>query len=175
MAIQYVGEIRLFGFNFAPVGWAMCNGQLLPIAQNTALFSLLGTYYGGDGKSTFALPNLQGRVPLHQGSASGSTSYLVGQVGGNPEVVLTKNQLPAHNHVVRALPGPATVTGPASAVLAQTTTPNYAPPPASPTSFVSLAHDTVADTGEGEAVSLFQPFLVLNFCIALSGIYPSRN
>jgi microcystin-dependent protein len=179
MAIQYIGEIRLFGFNFAPVGWAMCNGQLLPIAQNTALFSLLGTYYGGDGKSTFALPNLQGRVPLHQGSVTGptggSTSYLVGQAGGSPEVVLTKNQLPAHNHVVRAEPAPATATGPTGAVLAQTSTPTYAPPPASPTSFVSLAHNTIANTGEGEAVSLFQPFLVLNFCIALSGIYPARN
>ncbi|HXW79941.1 MAG TPA: tail fiber protein [Acidimicrobiales bacterium] len=179
MAIQYVGEIKLFGFNFAPVGWAMCNGQLLPIAQNTALFSLLGTYYGGDGKTTFALPNLQGRVPLHQGSASGPTggptSYLVGQVGGSPEVALTKNQLPAHNHLVRADAGPATVTNPAGAFLAQVSTPGYAPPPGTPTSLVPLAHNTVADTGEGEAVSLFQPFLVLTFCIALTGIYPARN
>jgi microcystin-dependent protein len=173
MSTQYVGEIRLFGFNFAPLGWALCNGQLLPIAQNTALFSLLGTFYGGDGKTTFALPNLQGRVPLHQGAGVGSTSYLVGQVGGSPEVTLTKNQMPAHHHLVRAYDGTATATNPAGAVLAQTSTPSYAP--AGPTSLVSLAHGTLTDTGEGQAVSLLQPFLVLNFCIALTGIYPSRS
>jgi microcystin-dependent protein len=175
MAIQYIGEIKLFGFNFAPFGWAMCNGQLLPIAQNTALFSLLGTFYGGDGKSTFALPNLQGRVPLHQGSGAGPSSYFVGEAGGSPEVVLTKDQLAPHNHLVRADAGTATVTSPAGAVLAQTSAPSYAPPPASPAPAVSLAHNTVTDTGQGQAVSLLQPFLVLNFCIALTGIYPSRN
>jgi microcystin-dependent protein len=173
MSTPYVGEIRLFAFNFAPVGWALCDGQLVPIAQNTALFSLLGTYYGGDGKTTFALPNLQGRVPLHQGVGVGSTSYSVGQLGGSPEIALTKNQMPAHNHLVRAYDGNATVTNPAGAVLAQTTTPSYVP--AGSGSLVSLGHGTLTDTGEGQTVSLLQPFLVLNFCIALTGIFPARD
>jgi microcystin-dependent protein len=173
MSDAYIGEIRLFAFNFAPLGWAVCNGQLLPIAQNTALFSLLGTYYGGDGKTTFALPNLQGRVPLHQGTGVGSTPFSIGQLGGSPEVALTKNEMPAHNHLVRAYDGDATVANPAGAILAQTSAPAYAP--AGPTSLVSLGHGALSDTGEGQAVSLLQPYLVLNFCIALSGIYPARN
>jgi microcystin-dependent protein len=173
MSNAYIGEIRLFAFNFAPLGWAVCNGQLLPIAQNTALFSLLGTYYGGDGKTTFALPNLQGRVPVHQGTGVGSTPFSIGQLGGSPEVALTKNEMPAHNHLVRAYDGDATVTNPAGAILAQTSAPTYAP--AGPTSLVSMGHGTLTDTGEGQAVSLLQPYLVLNFCIALSGIYPARN
>lgn len=173
MSNPYVGEIRLFGFSFAPVGWALCNGQLLPIAQNTALFALLGTYYGGDGKTNFALPNLQGRVPLHQGTGVGATSYSMGQPGGSLETALTKDQMPPHNHLVRAYGGSATVTNPAGAVLAQASAPNYAP--AGSTSLVSLGHGTLTDTGEGQAVSLLQPFLVLNFCIALTGIFPPRE
>jgi microcystin-dependent protein len=173
MSDAFIGEIRLFAFNFAPMGWALCNGQLLPIAQNTALFSLLGTYYGGDGKTTFALPNLQGRVPLHQGVGVESTSFSIGQPGGSPEIALTKQQMPAHNHLVRASDGNATVASPAGAILAQASTPNYVP--AGPTHLVSLGHGTLTDAGEGQAVSLLQPFLVLNFCIALTGIYPARD
>lgn len=173
MSDAFIGEIRLFAFNFAPVGWALCNGQLLPIAQNTALFSLLGTYYGGDGKTTFALPNLQGRVPLHQGVGVGPTSYSLGEPGGSPEISLTKEQMPAHNHFVRAYDGSATLSNPAGTVLAQTSTSSYAP--AGHTPLVSLGHGTLTDTGEGQAVSLLQPFLVLNFCIALTGIFPERE
>src|SRR5262245_53022514 len=98
MSEPFLGEIRTFGFNFAPTGWAMCNGQLLAIAQNTALFSLLGTQFGGNGQTTFALPNLQGRVGIHEGQGAGLSQYTIGQVGGTETVTLTVNQIPAHNH-----------------------------------------------------------------------------
>src|SRR5579871_6110761 len=104
MSQPYVGEIRLVGFNFAPVGWALCNGQLLPISQNPTLFQLIGTTYGGDGQSTFALPQLQGRVPIHQGQGSGLSSYVLGQLSGSETVTLTTQQIPAHNHPLLAVP-----------------------------------------------------------------------
>src|ERR1700722_19289318 len=96
----FIGQILMFGFNFAPIGWALCNGQMLSIAQNTALFSLLGTYYGGDGVSTFALPNLQGRVPIHQGSGIGLSPYTIGQSAGSENITLLANQMPTHNHLM---------------------------------------------------------------------------
>jgi len=172
MATPFLGEIRLFPFNFAPTGWAACLGQVLPISQNTALFSLLGTTYGGDGKSTFALPNLQGRVPLSQGQGVGTSMYNLGQVGGSEETVITHAELPTHNHFVRANTGPAKATGPAGAVLAQAGTPMYAPTPDGTT---YMSHETISATGKSQPMSLLQPFLVLNFCIALQGIYPSRS
>src|ERR1700739_3198938 len=102
MSDQFLAEIRIFPFDFAPLGWAVCNGQLMPISQNTALFSLLGTYYGGDGKSTFALPNLQGRAPMHQGNGAGLSSRVIGETGGEPTVSLNLNEIASHNHVVQS-------------------------------------------------------------------------
>ena len=116
MANPYIGEIRMVGFNFAPTGWAQCNGQLLPISQNTALFSLLGTFYGGDGKSTFALPNLQGSVPIHAGgggSGPGLSQYFVGQVGGTEAVTLLQTEMAAHSHAIMAAANPALIKLPA--------------------------------------------------------------
>src|ERR1700729_3145413 len=108
MAEPFLGEIRMFGFNFAPQGWAMCNGQTLPISQNAALFSLLGTFYGGDGVTTFQLPNLQSRVAIHEGQGSGLSPYDIGQVGGVETVMLTQNQMPQHSHSVGASSAPGT-------------------------------------------------------------------
>src|SRR5215210_4937293 len=109
MADPFVAEIRMFGFNFAPTGWAQCNGQLLPISQNTALFSLLGTYYGGDGKSTFALPNLQESVPVHTGQGQGLSERFLGEQSGTPTVTLLETEIPVHNHFMQANAAPATL------------------------------------------------------------------
>jgi len=174
MANPFLGEIRLFAFNFAPVGWAPCAGQFLPISQNTALFALLGTFYGGDGVRTFALPNLQGRVPVHWGTA-GSFTYQVGQAGGDAEVVLTTAQMPVHRHSARAYAGAGTTNSPSGTVLAQTGAPSYALPPATTASLVDMDHDAIAHEGGSQAVSVLQPFLTLNFCIALAGIFPARS
>src|SRR5213080_669610 len=112
MADPFVAEIRIFGFNFAPTGWAMCNGQLLPISQNTALFSLLGTFYGGDGKSTFALPNLEGSAPLNQGQSNTGTEYFLGQQSGTDTVTLLTSEMPAHNHLMQGGFTQADLSGP---------------------------------------------------------------
>ena len=155
----------------------MCNGQILPISQNTALFSLLGTYYGGDGQSTFALPNLQGAAPMDMGNGAGLTQRVVGQTGGETSVTLALSQIPAHNHQVLASASAGTTNSPAAAGwavphLGKTGINAYT---ADTTHNVSMSPAALAMAGGGHAHNNMPPYLVLNFCIALSGIFPSRN
>ncbi len=173
MQEPFIGSIVLFCGNFAPRGWALCDGQLLPIAQNTALFSILGTTFGGDGRTTFALPDLRGRVPLHPGSGPGLSNYTLGEAAGAESVTLISTQMPAHNHSVAAPcsdSGPSTPS-PVGAVAAnQDQTPFYA---ASGSAAMAAATSTVA--GGNQPHENRQPLLAINFIIALEGIYPSRN
>jgi len=164
MATPYLAEIRIFSFNFAPKGWAFCNGQLLPINQNQALFALLGTTYGGNGIQTFALPNLQGNVPIHAGNG-----FVLGQTGGEFSHTLTTNEMPAHTHVPVGSSTPANLGVPtgnlwATGNAAYNTTPNTNMNPAG-----------ILPVGSGQPHENRTPFLVLNFCIALQGIFPSQN
>jgi microcystin-dependent protein len=164
---QFLGEIRFVAFNFAPVGWAQCNGQLLPISQYTPLFSLLGTTYGGDGKTTFALPNLQGRVPIHE-----STTQPIGQSGGQSTVTLTVAQMPKHRHNLFVSTAAADSSSPADNVLADSTDhPIYS----SQKLDANLRFTSVSANGGGEPFSTMPPYLTLNCIIALQGIFPSRN
>ncbi len=169
MATPFIGELSIFSFGFAPKGWAMANGQLLPISQNTALFSLLGTTYGGDGVQTFALPNLQGRVPMHFGSG-----FVQGERAGEEAHTLLLSELPGHTHNVEGSTATATALSPTNNTLATTTDTPYATNPATST-FVTLNPSTVPSTGGSQPHENRQPFLVVNVCIALSGIFPSRN
>jgi microcystin-dependent protein len=172
----FVAEIRIFPFNFAPKGWAFCDGQLLPISQNTALFSLLGTTYGGDGKSTFALPNLQGGAAMHPGQGPGLSLYDLGQQGGAEFVTLLQSEMPAHQHNI----GMATSTNGNSLTpvgSAWATTPSgrgllfvYNPGP--PTG--KMLADSILPAGGSLPHNNMQPYLTLNFCIALQGVFPAR-
>jgi microcystin-dependent protein len=171
MADPFVGEIRTFGFNFAPSGWATCNGQLLPISQNTALFSLLGTFYGGDGITTFALPNLQSRVGVHQGQGQGLSPYQIGEVSGTENVTLLTNQMPQHSHGLIANAGTAGVSRPGGAVLARTSANTYAATPDG----TAMNTGAIGAAGGNQPFGIIQPFLALNFCIALFGIFPARS
>jgi microcystin-dependent protein len=179
MADPFLAEIRPFPFNFAPVGWAMCQGQLLAISQNTALFSLLGTQYGGNGTSNFALPNLQGCVPIGQGfSIAGN--YNVGGTGGTDNVTLQPSQMATHSHSMAAFASSATATSPANAAPGEghgggrggTFSLNAY---TSQTPTVTLAPGAVGPAGAGQAHNNMQPSLVVNWCIALQGIYPPRS
>jgi microcystin-dependent protein len=181
MSEPFLGEIRLVGFNFAPVGWALCAGQILPINQNTALFSLLGTTYGGNGTTTFALPDLQGRAALGMGNGAGLSPYVLGQIMGTETVTLTVGQMPAHNHLIAANAANATVSSPSGADLAQTAEARgggaayntYSTPPmAKP---VTLDAATVQPSGGSGPHPNIQPVLALNYIIALQGIFPSRG
>lgn len=177
MATPFIGEIRMFGGNFAPRGWAFCNGQLLSIAQNTALFSLLGTTYGGNGQTTFALPDLRGRAALHAGQGPGLSSYSQGQVGGQETVTLNQNQLPVHSHTLNGVAAGGNQASPAGnlpAVESTGTSMNYASPNP-PTVSVPMAAQAIGNAGGGQPVPVVQPYLVINYIIALTGIYPSRN
>jgi microcystin-dependent protein len=171
MSDAFLGEIRMFGFNFAPRGWAMCNGQVLAISQNTALFSLLGTQYGGNGVNTFALPDLQSRVAVHQGQGPGLSPYVMGESIGAETVALTQNQMPPHVHSVLANGAPGTATRPNDAVLARAGSSNYAPAPDG----TAMNAGMIGSTGGGQPLGVLQPLLTVNFCIALQGIFPSRN
>ena len=175
MSSPFIAEIRIFGFNFPPRGWAFCNGQLLGIAQNTALFSLLGTTYGGNGQTTFGLPNLQGSVPLHPGQGPGLSDYVLGEQGGSQTVTLTGNQLASHTHQAQANSGGAGQPGPGGNVWASLA--GRTPPPlyqsSAPNAAMSPQATSVA--GGGQPHNNMQPYQVLNFCIALQGIFPSRN
>jgi microcystin-dependent protein len=168
----FLGEIRMFGFNFAPVGWALCHGQLLPISENTALFSLLGTTYGGDGMTTFALPNLQSRVPVHQGQGAGLSAYVAGQAGGTETVTLAVTQMPGHTHPVKASSSGALADRPEGRVLARSGSHIYSHEPDAST---VMSAKMLGGAGEGEPHDNIQPYLVVNFCIALTGIFPSRS
>ncbi len=172
MAEPFLGEIRIFPFNFAPVGWAMCQGQTLPISQNTALFSLLGTTYGGNGTSTFQLPDLRGRVPLGMGNGTGLSVYELGQVGGAENVTIAEDQMPAHSHTIQASDALATATKPLGKVLGRAHDKTFANAPDGTTTMNAAS---VAPAGGGQPASVLQPYLALNFCIALQGIYPSRE
>ena len=177
MADPFVAEIRIFPFSFAPKGWAFCNGQILPISQNTALFSLLGTTYGGDGKSTFGLPNLEGSAPLHVGAnqpGPGLSIYDLGQTGGSQTVTLLESEIPSHNHAMNAQnaitsqvadPTGATFSRPASGNLFTTNL----------TSPVNMAPNALAPTGGSGPHNNMQPYLTLSFCIALQGVFPPRG
>jgi microcystin-dependent protein len=174
MSNPYLGEIRMFAGNFAPRGWALCNGQTLAISQNTALFSLLGTTYGGNGTTTFNLPNLQGRVPIHMGTSTLGSSWIEGQVGGAENVSIVQNNLPAHNHQINCINSGGTQASPVGgypAVESTGTSYNYATGTANGT----LIATTVSNTGSNVPLNVVNPYLVVNFIIALVGIFPSRN
>ncbi|MEM6620719.1 MAG: tail fiber protein [Pseudomonadota bacterium] len=175
MSEPFIAEIRIFAGNFAPRSWAFCDGQLLPISQNTALFSLIGTTYGGDGRSTTALPNMQGRAPMHPGRGPGLTSRRLGQQGGVEDVTLTEAQMPSHKHSVQGVQQSQFARGnnlsPLGNLFAPPQTGNsYAPPGAA----VQMA-DVLTDTGGSQAHNNMQPYLAMNFIIALVGVYPSRS
>lgn len=173
MAERYIGEIRMFSGNFAPLGWAMCNGQLLPIAQNTALFSILGTTYGGNGKTNFALPDLRQRIPMHAGAGPGLSPRDLGEQGGEATATLSALELPSHSHGMTASSATATVQSPANGLLAKPVTISapyhdaaaVAPSPAGP----------LGTTGGSGPHNNLQPYLVVNFIIALTGIFPPRS
>jgi microcystin-dependent protein len=175
MSQPFLGQISIFGFNFAPRGWASCNGQLLSISQNTALFSILGTTYGGNGTSNFALPNLQASVPLHPGQGPGLSNYVLGETGGAANVTVLSNQIPAHTHQATCetaggvdKPGPTTIWGSGG----------RGKPPAYSTTMTPtavMAGTALSTTGGNAAHNNLSPYLGLMFCIAMQGIYPSRN
>jgi microcystin-dependent protein len=173
----YLGQILIVSFNFAPKGFAMCNGQLMPINQNQALFSLLGTTYGGDGRTTFALPDLQGRVPIHMGQGAGLSPYVMGQVGGVENVTLTIAQIPAHTHTVNGQSSLGTLATPVSsngngniwATQSRLNVYSAAVPD------TAMAAGAITSTGGGQPYDSRSPYLVLNYVIALQGVFPSQN
>ena len=169
----FVAEIRIFPFNFAPKGWAFCDGQILPLSQNTALFSLLGTTYGGDGKSNFALPNMQGNAPMHPGQGPGLSLHDLGETGGSETVSLLESEIPSHSHQLRADSDPADQPVPnANRSLARSTNgfawnPTFTP--------ALMSGNAIAPAGGDQPHNNMQPYLTLNFCIALQGVYPPRT
>lgn len=176
MADPFVAEIRIFPFNFAPTGWAQCNGQLLPLSQNTALFSLLGTMYGGDGKSTFALPDLQGAAAMFWGQGTGLSLRDQGELGGSPTVTLLTSEIPSHVHTVNAkvAGGQAVPTGLVwgTSSAAKAAANFYAPAAPSP---VTMNPGALSITGSSFPHNNMPPYLTLNFCIALQGVFPPRS
>lgn len=175
MSSPFVAEIRMFGFNFAPTGWAFCNGQLLPISQNTALFSLLGTFYGGDGKSTFALPDLQGSVPIEQGQGSGLSDYFLGQQSGAEFITLLQTEIPIHNHNLMAnstktglnpAPAPDQILAKSQGGSMYTTTTS---------ALTQMNFQTLSVAGGSLPHNNMMPYLVVNFCIAMQGVFPPRG
>lgn len=171
----FVAEIRIFPFNFAPKGWAFCDGQLLALSQNTALFSLLGTTYGGNGKSNFGLPNLQGNAPMHPGQGPGLSLHDLGETGGSDTVSLLESEMPAHSHTVNCISGRVSgqVTAPAGALLAKS-----GGNPANAyinTGTQQMGANMVAPAGGDQPHNNLQPYLTLNFCIALQGVFPPRT
>jgi microcystin-dependent protein len=174
MVEPFVAEIRMFGFNFPPRGWAHCNGQLMPITQNTALFALLGTFYGGNGQSTFALPDLQASAPLGMGNkGQGLSTRVIGEMSGSEFVTLLESEIPFHTHAVRATNSPADVSSPTptTALARSTGKQAYAPSDGNNT---PLAATAISVTGGDLPHNNLMPYLVLNFCIALQGVFPQR-
>ena len=174
MADPFVAEIRFFPFNFAPRGWAFCLGQILPISQNTALFSLLGTTYGGDGKATFALPNLAGNAPMHPGQGPGLSLHDLGETGGSETVSLLESEIPSHTHNEMAQTTPGDGQTPDATVLARVigATPYI---PAAGATIVNMNVMAIAPSGNSMPHNNMQPYLTLNACIALQGVYPPRT
>src|SRR5437016_433731 len=179
MSDPFVAEIRMFAGNFAPKGWATCNGQLLPISQNTALFSLLGTFYGGDGKSTFALPNLQGSAPIHVGGnqpGPGLSTYDLGEVGGSPNITLLGTEMPLHPHALMCQSqDPADQPAPSPVRTFAPSQNSTAYGPSNGTPIVQMAPQALSPAGSSFPHNNMMPYLVLNFCIALQGIFPPRS
>lgn len=167
MSQPFIAEVKIISWNFPPKGWAFCNGQLLPINQNQALFSILGTTYGGDGRVNFALPNLQGRAPIYQGQG-----FLLGNLGGEETHTLTSQEMAAHNHIAQGSTAAANTDNPAGNVLAASNFPLYA---SQISSLTTIDPGTITNAGGGQPHNNMQPYLVLNFIIALQGIFPSRN
>ena len=172
MSEPFAGEIKMFAGNFAPRGWAFCNGQLLAVNQNDALFSLFGTLYGGDGRTTFGLPDLRGRLPIHAGQGPGLPQYSLASKGGVENVTLTSNQLPVHTHLVKGTNTAANSTEPAGRVPASSTTIDEYVTSAPTVNFNAAA---VPEVGEKSPHNNLMPFLCINFIVALFGIYPSRH
>jgi microcystin-dependent protein len=174
----FLGQILMVAFNFAPTGWALCNGQLLPIAQNTALFALLGTTFGGNGTTTFALPNLQGRIPIHQGNSAGTSNYTMGESAGAEKVALVINNLPSHNHTANCSTALGPIADPVKSFWSQANTGGATPvatPSYAATANSEMAPAAIGNTGSNLPVSVMQPFLCVNFIIALEGVFPSRS
>jgi len=172
MSEPFLAEVRIVGFNFAPRGWAFCDGQILPINQNQSLYSLLGTTYGGDGRTSFALPDLRGRTPIHVGASNGN-HHTLGQKSGEETHTLSKNEMPQHTHLLKGTntEDAGQSDNPAGNVLARAIQQIYA----AFTSPAPFGSGTVANTGGGQAHENMQPYIALNFCIALQGLFPSRN
>ncbi|PYS81020.1 MAG: phage tail protein [Acidobacteria bacterium] len=173
MSDPYIGEIRMFGGNFAPQGWAMCQGQLMAISQNDTLFNLIGTTYGGDGQSTFGLPNLQGRVPLHQGQGPGITqNYTIGELAGVESVTLTAQQTPTHSHPMLATTNAASQTGPSNNILATSNTSRIY---IGDVPGANLAANAIQPVGGSQPHENMMSFLVITFIISLFGIFPTQS
>jgi len=170
----FVAEIRVFPFNFAPKGWAFCDGQLLPISQNTALFSLLGTFYGGDGKSTFALPDMQDNAPMFWGQGAGLSLHDLGEQSGSETVTLIESEIPSHSHLLQGTAGLGSQNSPSDKLLARPFG-GGSPYVAAGGATVQLAQQAIAPTGSSLPHNNMMPYLTVNFCIALQGIFPARN
>jgi microcystin-dependent protein len=181
MSSPFVGEIRCFGFNFAPAGWAFCNGALMAIAENETLFTLIGTTYGGDGVQTFGLPDLRGRIPIHQGQGNGLSAYVIGQITGTPSVTLIAAQMPVHQHTVTAMSIPTggvvdrVATPTSNSYLSESQPPNGVYATAPPSVTAQFSPKAISFNGGSQPHDNMQPYLALNFCIALFGIFPSQN
>lgn len=175
MADPFVAEIRIFPFNFAPRGWAWCDGQILPLSQNTALFSLLGTTYGGDGKSNFALPDLQGRAAMHPGQGPGLSLHDLGERGGSETVTLLESEIPSHTHDVRVSASAATLSSPSGNVLARPRRGGGQFQSNASANLVQLAPEALAPAGGDQPHNNMQPYLTFYYCIALQGVYPPRT
>ena len=171
MSTPFIGEIRMFGGNFAPVGWAFCSGQLMPISENDALFNLIGTTYGGDGQTTFALPNLQARLPMHMGTGAGLSPRTIGEMGGVETVTLSTQQIPIHNHAPQALSTNGSQSTPQSGVWAGVTTSIYTSNPPDTAFNATL----IGGTGGNQPHDNLMPYLAISFIISLFGIYPSQS
>jgi microcystin-dependent protein len=174
MADPFVAEIRIFGFNFAPKGWAFCDGQLLPLSQNTALFSLLGTFYGGDGKSTFALPDLQGSAPMFWGDGAGLSQHFIGEQSGSESVTLLVSEMPFHTHTLQAFATPADLKEPQDGAVL-TRTQDGALYNATISNLQTMAPQALTPAGGSLPHNNMMPYLTLNFCIALQGVFPPRQ
>ena len=174
MSDPYIGEIRMFGGNFAPAGWALCEGQLLAISENDALFTLIGTTYGGDGQTTFALPDLRGRLPIHAGTGPGLSPRTIGEQTGVEDVTLTTSQLPLHTHVPQAFNAPGTGPSPSSAIWASANT-GAIYRASGPTSGVTMNTNAIAPIGGSQPHTNMQPYLCINFIISLYGIFPTQS